>query len=308
MGGGGGRFFSGRSDPSELARRVRAAEAEASESAFQAQVGELLAQALAQFNDRDVQKIQATLEKVKADLADHFEVAVGLVFGGSVAKRTYVDGLSDVDALVILRPEHVAGSSPADLLGTFTEILRARYGRDKVQAGRLAVTIEVDGQTIQLLPAKRSEDVFQISNERGTGWSLINPQTFAERLSRSNQELDSKLVPTIKLAKAIVSQLSEQQRLSGYHTESLAINIFRGYQGPKTPKAMVGYFFERAQEQVKSPIKDSTGQSVHVDEDLGPADSLQRRIIADALGRVARKIANADGAQSLDVWRQILGL
>ena len=308
MGGGGGRFFSGRSVPSELARRVRAAEAEASESAFQAQVGEMLAQTLAQYNDRDVKKIQTILEKVKTDLAEHFESAVVLVFGGSVAKHTYVDGLSDVDALVLLKPEQVAGDSPADLRATFAGILRARYGRDKVQEGRLAITIEVDGQTIQLLPAKRFGEAFQISDERGTGWSRINPQAFTEKLSRSNQELESKLVPTIKLAKAILSQLPEQQQLSGYHTESLAINIFREYQGPKTPKAMVACFFEKAQEQVKSPIKDSTGQSIHVDEYLGPADSLQRRIVADALGRVARKIANADGAQSLDVWRQILGL
>jgi len=308
MGGGGGNFFSGSSEPSELARRVREAEAQASESAFHAQVGAFLAQTLAQFNDRDVQTTQAILEKVKTDLAGHFESAVGLVFGGSVAKHTYVDGLSDVDALVILKPDQVAGDSPANLLANFTEILSARYGREKVKAGRLAVTIEVDGQTIQLLPARRSGDAFQISDERGTGWSHINPQKFAEKLSRANQNLDGKLVPTIKLAKAIVSQLPEQQRLSGYHTESLAINIFRGYQGQKTPKSMLGYFFEKAQEHVKSPVKDSTGQSIHVDEDLGPADSLPRRIIADALGRVARKIANADGAQSLDVWRQILGL
>jgi hypothetical protein len=120
--------------------------------------------------------------------------------------------------------------------------------------------------------------------------------------------LDGKLVPTIKLAKAIMAQLPEQQQLSGYHTESLAIDIFRNYEGPKTPKAMVAQFFEKAQERVKSPIKDSTGQSIHVDEYLGQPDSLKRRIVADALGRVARKIANADGAQSLDMWRQILGL
>lgn len=112
----------------------------------------------------------------------------------------------------------------------------------------------------------------------------------------------------MKLAKAIVSQLPEQQRLSGYHAEALAINVFRGYDGPRTPKAMLRYFFDKAQDHVKSPIKDSTGQSVRVDEYLGPENSLERRIVADALGRVARRLANADGAQSLEMWRQIVGL
>lgn len=308
MGGAGGGFFSSRSDPSELARRVREAEAQQNDSAFQAQAGAMIAQALAQYNDRDVQKIQDILEKVKGDLGEHFESTVGLVFGGSVAKHTYVDGLSDVDALVLLKPEQATGNSPDDLRATFAEILRARYGRDKVQEGRLAVTVEVDGQTIQLLPAKRVDEAFHISDDRGTGWSRINPQKFADKLRQSNHDLDSKLVPMIKLAKAIISQLPDQQQISGYHAESLAINIFRSYGGPKTSKAMVAHFFEKAQEHVKSPIKDSTGQSIHVDEYLGAPDSLERRIVADALGRVARKMANADGAQSLDMWRQILGL
>jgi len=307
MGGSGGRFFSSRSDPSELARRVRVAEAQQNDSAFQGQVGGEIAQALAQYNHRDVHKTQSILEKIKGDLADHLNNVVELIFAGSVAKHTYVDGLSDVDALVLLNPEE-AGNSPAELRATFADVLRARYGRDKVKEGRLAVTVELDGQTIQLLPARHAGEALQISDDRGTGWSRINPQSFAEKLGRSNQDLDGKLVPTIKLAKAIMAQLPEQQQLSGYHTESLAIDIFRNYEGPKTPKAMVAQFFEKAQERVKSPIKDSTGQSIHVDEYLGQPDSLKRRIVADALGRVARKIANADGAQSLDMWRQILGL
>jgi hypothetical protein len=118
--------------------------------------------------------------------------------------------------------------------------------------------------------------------------------------------MNGKLVPSIKIAKSIMTSLPEKHRLTGYHIESLAIEIFRNYTGPKTTKSMVSYFFEHASEHVKYPIRDTSGQSVHVDEYLGNANSLGRRTIADALGRISRRIRNADGARSLERWKELL--
>ena len=119
--------------------------------------------------------------------------------------------------------------------------------------------------------------------------------------------MNGKLVPTIKLTKAVIATLPEQRRLTGYHVESLAIKIFKDYSGTKIPKAMLHHFFEKAATFVKEPITDSSGQSVHVDEYLGGSNSLQRQIVADAMGRIARRIKNADGAGSIEMWRAILG-
>ena len=69
---------------------------------------------------------------------------------------------------------------------------------------------------------------------------------------------------------------------------------------------MLRYFFQHAPTQVTKPIRDSSGQSVHVDEYLGAENSLERRIVADALGRIGRKIRNADGAISLERWKELL--
>ena len=64
---------------------------------------------------------------------------------------------------------------------------------------------------------------------------------------------------------------------------------------------MLRHFFEQVhQSHVTKLIRDSSGQSVHVDEYLGAENSLERRIVADALSRIGRKIRNADGAISLD--------
>jgi hypothetical protein len=127
-------------------------------------------------------------------------------------------------------------------------------------------------------------------------------------LTAVNQQLSGKVVPTIKLAKSILANFPERYRLNGYHIESLAIEAFRKYDGPQTTKAMLLHFLGAAKERVRQPIKDSTGQSLHVDDYLGPADNPVRRVISDTIGRVNREMQNADGARSVDQWRDILGV
>jgi hypothetical protein len=308
MGGSGGSFFYGHNvDPAQLARQVLASERSANDLTFQAAVSDHLSQALGEANNRDVEGTQRILDKVKKDLSTEFEDTVEIMFGGSVAKKTYIEGLSDVDALVLINPSQIAGETPSDVKSIFAEKLRSRFGRDCVTEGQFAVTLKQEDKLIQLLPAMRAdEDKFKISNEKGSGWATIRPRKFAEKLSAENRELDGKLVPTIKLAKGIIASLPEQQQLSGYHCESLAINVFRGYAGERTTKAMLRYLFENAPNHVLAPIRDSTGQSVHVDEYLGKENSLQRKIAADALGRIGRRMANADASASVELWKEIV--
>lgn len=90
--------------------------------------------------------------------------------------------------------------------------------------------------------------------------------------------------------------------------ESLAIAAFRDYAGEMTTSAMLPTFFERARELVLSPIKDSTGQSVHVDSYLGAAKSAARLSASHLLGRLARRMRNATAAASTAQWRAIFGL
>lgn len=305
MGGSGGGFFSGRVSPDDLARRTREAEQRSQDDAFETQVGEFLASELAQYNDRDADSTQRVLEFLKNDLEADFDGTVELLFGGSISKHTYVDGLSDVDALVLMNRSELKGKQPRELQRLFADCLRAKYGRDAVSVGTLAVTLTHSGDTIQFLPALREGKHYKIASYDDRGWSHIDPAGFAKALTKANQAMDGKLVPCIKLAKAIIATLPEQRRLTGYHTESLAIQVFKGYEGPKTPKAMVRHFFEKAPDQVKQPIKDSSGQSVHVDEYLGEVNSIERRTVADALGRIARRIRNADGAPSLESWKEL---
>src|SRR5258705_8017609 len=114
MGGSGG-FFTRRADPDDLRRQVRAAEAMATDEEFSRTVNATMADLLAQYNDRDVAATKRILESLRDDIAANASIDVDVRFGGSVAKHTYVDGISDVDALVVFDREQVGDISPDSL-------------------------------------------------------------------------------------------------------------------------------------------------------------------------------------------------
>lgn len=306
--GGSGGFFSRGSDPEDLRRQVRDSEDRARNDLFETEVSSLIGSHLVQANGRDSEAIGRHIDEIASALAQDIEGSVGLRFGGSIAKRTYVDGLSDVDALVILNKSELEDKNPSEVRSYFAQRLRERFPKTPVEEGTLTVTVSFADIQIQLLPALKDGSGVRISSADAPGWSpTIRPDKFADKLTRVNQALNGKVVPTIKLAKSILSQLPEKQRLSGYHVESLAIRVFEGYEGPQTTKAMLRHFFTEAPNHLKQPIKDSTGQSIHVDDYLGGVGNLRRRIAADSIGRIGRSMQNADGANSVEQWREILG-
>jgi Second Messenger Oligonucleotide or Dinucleotide Synthetase domain len=305
-GGGGGGPFISRS-PEELTQLVRKTEDETAIRNFETDLGGLLNDLLASANTRDVELVEERLDKVKDALGGPLENTIDTLFGGSVAKHTYVDGLSDVDSLLILNDSTLARARPSEALERVARIIRRASGPGvKVSTGRLAVTVEYpDGMSIQLLPAFKTDAGLKVPSSRHDGWSGISPQRFQRALTKRNGECAGKLVPTIKLAKAIIGQLPEGQRLSGYHVESLAIAAFRDYTGTKTTAAMLPVFFEKARNLVMKPIRDSTGQSIHVDEYLGPENSKERVAAGHVLGRIEKRMRNASAHMSKDQWEAL---
>lgn len=311
MGGsGGGSTFKHRS-PEELSVAVRKAEDDSSVKQFEAELAGTLSDLLGAYNSRDAQAVQERLNAICTALQGSIEGTFDPIFGGSVAKHTYVDGLSDIDSLILLNSSDLENHSPQLALGKMATIIKgAMPASAAVTQGQMAVTVDYgDGMVIQLLPAiKDAAGHIRVPSSRRDAWSQINPIAFKDILSSRNAACGGKLVPTIKLAKAINGELPESQRLSGYHIESLAIAAFRNYAGVKTTSTMLPTFFERARNLVLSPIKDSTGQSVHVDGYLGPANSPERQAASHLLGRLARRMRNATAAGSVAQWKTLFGL
>jgi hypothetical protein len=304
--GGTGSFFRGESKPRELLKKVREAEAQAKDQEFEIEVSKIIGDLLADYNGRDVEATNTHLDEIKKALEKEIEGTTDLRFGGSVAKHTYVDGLSDIDSLVILNNSELKNKTPDEVLEYFFGRLKDRFPDSKVEKGTLAVTVKFRDTEIQLLPAIKYRTGLRIRDASTNDWNFVKQDLFSKQLMSLNEKMSLKLVPTIKLAKSIIANLPEDRQLNGYHVESLAAEIFEDYNGPATPKAMLTTFFAECPKHVLKPISDPSGQSTNVDEYLGATGSLERRLVADALGRIARRMQNADGGRLVDEWRDIL--
>jgi hypothetical protein len=292
-----------------LRELVQKAQEKASEAAFDGKLASTLGYLLAKVNDRDVKQVQARLESLKGSLSEELDGTFDQFFGGSVAKHTYVDGMSDIDSLMVINDTELEDKDPQRALERVAEILKESLGDEAhVSHGTMAVTVEYeDGMVIQLLPALKTGGQQIYVPSRNDDWSKIDPVAFQAALTKRNHQCEGKLIPTIKLAKAIIGQLPASQTLTGYHIESLAIAAFRGYDGEFTTRAMLPVLFERAKDLVLSPIEDKSGQSIHVDEYLGPANSEQRQVASHLLGRIARRMKNATASGSIAQWEALFG-
>lgn len=310
MGGSGGSIGS-RWKPSETARQVQETQQKADNESFRTELAQFLGDLLKQFNDRDSDKIQSRL----ADIIDHLKGSlaerIDQNFGGSVAKSTYLEGLSDVDCLLVMDRMDLENAGPKAMIAKLRDILAKSLGAEaKVSAGEMAVTVSYkDGMDIQLLPAARDGDRLKIPSTRVPDqWSSVRPRNFHDALTKHNADCAGQLVPTIKLAKAIIAaQLPDAKQLSGYHVESLAIDAFKNYKGTKTTAAMLPHFFEHAKGRVLQPMTDSTGQSVHVDEYMGGKNSTARTNVSHILDRLAKRVTNASAANSITQWKALFG-
>jgi hypothetical protein len=305
MGGSGGSFFTRSKSPIVVADELRE-RAEASAKEFEATLSEEFARLLAKFNDRNPEKVRERLQEIKDVLHKEIEGSFDTLFGGSVSKHTYVDGISDVDSMLIIRGD-LEQVNPRTIIDRVAQALHTRINDAlEVRAGSVAVTVVYrDGQEIQLVPTVRDGERLGVPSWDKNKWSSIDPQQFREGLTKRNAECNGKLIPTLKLAKAINATLPEASRLSGYHIESIGVAAFRNYNDAKIPVRMLPHFFKKASELVLKPMTDRTGQSVHVDGYLGDANSSERIAASHMLRRIHQRMMSASAGHSRERWQDL---
>jgi Second Messenger Oligonucleotide or Dinucleotide Synthetase domain len=307
MGGSGGGGGTSRLSGRDLESIREQAQERLERNRNDSEINSLLQHELASINERDVDLVRRRLDAIQDALAEDVVEIDRILFGGSVAKRTYVDGLSDVDSLLVFDPGAVGDQSPQDVRSDVRETLEGGLNRgdvESIRSGNLAITVRYrDGLEIQLLPAVGQGDEQLISSASGERWIKIQPRKFADRLTRVNEDNGGGVIPAIKLAKAIIAgRLPEGERPTGYHVEALALAAFDGYNGPRTPKAMVERLFDAAARSAMEPISDVTGQSVHVDESLGPAGSPSRQRLSSRFRQIAKDLTTAKSASE---WQKL---
>jgi len=310
MGGGGGGYFN--ESPDKYKKIIRESREKTKDDKFETTVNEIIKDLLSE-SHRDPDVTGEHIDEIKGIIEEETIGTLEMRFGGSVSKHTYVDGLSDVDVLVNIDKSELSNSPPQKVLEYIKTTLYDANSKniEKISVGKLAVTVKFsDGEEIQLLPTVKRYEGIKIPKPEGDGWSkVIRPDKFASKLTEINQNCRGKAVPVVKLAKDILSRIPKDQRLTGYHIESIAIEVFKNYPSDKpcTSKAMLRHFFENAKDIINSPIKDTTNQSIHVDDYLGHENSAKRMRIGYAVDRIGRRMKNADELGSVDEWESILG-
>jgi hypothetical protein len=304
-GGGGGWFrFPGPS------ARVEKSVSDATEvSEYEAEANAYLQDVLAGYNSRDTVAIQKHIGTLQQAIEKDVEGETSTMFGGSVKKHTYVDGLSDIDILVVVNDSSLVDASPEQMLAYFERRIKERLPDAEVKTGTLAVTVTyADGTQLQVLPAMRTPTGVRIASQDGAGWSgVVRPQEFAQKLTSVNQSCGGKVVPVIKLFKGLQASLPSTSQLKGYHVESLAIEAFKNYSGRQTYKDMLAHFLRTSSQRVLAPVSDTTGQSRHVDDYLGAASSADRMRVSKSLDRLCSRLTTADNRASVDDVRDLFG-
>jgi len=308
MGGGGG--YPGSSD--NYKEQLRQSKDVSEDVSFESDVNGMISDRLKSYNDRDSDQYKTHLDDIKGIIETRFAGAVKLRFGGSVSKHTYVDGLSDADILMLINNSELADYPPDKILSYVKRELSGRlHNVEEIKTGSMAVTIKFrDGCEIQLIPAVSTSTGYKVPKKDSNEWSkVVHPDRFAQKLTEVNQSCGGKVIPVIKLTKGVIASLPEDQRLTGYHVESLAIEVFKRYPTdmPNTPRVMLKYFFEQASKRVTTPITDSSGQSVHTDDSLGATNSPDRLRAQKTRQRIHTSMQNADNLRSRDAWDKILG-
>ena len=151
---------------------------------------------LKEFNARDHEAINRHRQTVRQALEQDEDV-VRILFAGSLERHTYVEGLSDVDALVIVNRSKLSSELPQDAIKRMEALIRRRLPNTKIRSGDLAVTAEYsDGVEMQFLLAIERKDGIRIADVSRNQWSsVIHPDRFRAKLTKVNQAKGGQVIP-----------------------------------------------------------------------------------------------------------------
>lgn len=305
--GHGGGYGGGKSGGGIAARRARTA---TKESEYLAIANDYVRSRLEETARRDHGETREIIDSLVDGLNQRIAGRADAVYGGSTAKGTFVEGISDYDVLVRVQETELAGKGPRAALDRIAAAAQATFPDAKISVGKMAVTVTMNSKEYQAVPALRAKNGdIRLPEPGRNAWSNVTqPRKFADRFTAANQRHDGMVKQTTRTFKLMQEkQLPKDSRLIGYHVEAIAYLAFRSQKPRETTHTrMLEDMTKAASHLVRQPITDRTGQNRHVDDHLGPANSKKRQRVAHELSRLAKKMQRARESGDAEAWRSVL--
>ena len=283
--------INGTSKPQDIIEKVTR---ETNEKFSSTEIANFLQEELKKINAHNYDAINQHKQTIEDKLKDRCDVEK-LLFGGSHSTHTDVKNISDIDLLADLG-NFTTDKSSDQAIKDIADALQERLPHTKISSGAMAVTAEFsDNLTLQVLPAFRSKDGYQIPDPNGDGWIRTHPKRFSRELTKINQQQSEKVVPTIKLIKTICDR--NDMDASSYYISNLALNAFKYYTGPKREQEMLRHFFSQAKSSCLNPTPDPSGQTQYIDSDV---PHKKRKKMAADFARIEKKVSEAMESKSLE--------
>jgi predicted nucleotidyltransferase len=248
-------------------------------------------------SDEKIQIIKDRIEEILKKFEKSDITIEDMSWEGSYSKKTYVEGLSDIDLLVSLGTysetsfEYKHDSKEA--LKRLEGLILERYPRTSTKIGKMAVTVTFsDGVELQFLPAFRYHSGYKIPDPESCGWITTYPKRFKQELVDLNRSLTWKLKPAIRLIKTLFEK--KDVHISSYHLENLALRTLENYKGTNNYVDIINHILSGSKVKIFERMPDITEQSTCVDDYLGHRRGEERTRISMKISKIEESLKTLD--------------
>lgn len=222
---------------------------------------------------------------------------------GSYARNTAILDIKDVDVLVFL-PEEQLDRTPNAVLLEVKKVLDGFPGANVETSGqRRSVRMDFPDENLRLdivpVVAKDGLDKpLSVPDRPAEKWIKSDPLGYAERLSRVNQENNSKLVPLVKLIKAWRDVQMKVRRPKSYVLEVMALYAVENgdivLNGESTAQNLADFFAHIATKY--DDLMENGKESPRIPDPMIPTNFITKHWDRSHFETFMRRIREADKA------------
>jgi len=259
--------------------------------------------------------------KLHLEITTHLKkagVIDNAILQGSVARKTALKPLRDIDKVGFLHPNHDGlQSSPGgadDAARLVEDVLRRAYPDALIERARHAIQLDFGEHTFSfdLVPAFECDDgtgdmmIMDLVSQTGP-WKRSNTRTLIDVVAEKNQQCGGKFVHVVRMVKHWARQVFGEA-LPGLHVESIAFAVLSEVTSYGEAVSLV--FEHGAALLGGSGYTDPTGDEHLSDKlDVGTREEVRRAFEGAAVKstRALRLDANGRASEAIAAWHEIFG-